>query len=275
MTREDKPTAVIVHGAWGTPKAYASFNQQLALRGWMVHCPLLPTCNNARPPTKTRDDDVAMIRQLIQRSVDAGQYVLVLMHSYGGIVGSETVLEEQSAIDRSAKGLPGGIVRMVFMSAFLMLPGQSVVEAQGFETGTDEDQDARTANSKEMDAEYYEDGTCKLLSAAKTSFTLLKPEEREFWASQLPVFPVAAGMAKATRAPWKSVPTTYAYGKLDNSILLPIQEKMVKRCKEDIGICDLNEEYLDSDHSPQLSRPGLIIDVLERAWARFGDARDP
>lgn len=270
MSNLVKRAVVVVHGAWASPELYTAFNERLSARGWDVHCPLLPTCNNARPPTATRDDDVNTIRQLVRRLVEDGYPVFVLMHSYGGIVGSEAVPEELSVLQRSKSGLSGGIARLIFMSAFILLPGQNVVEGQGY--GQTGGTDAREANSQEMDAEYYEDGTCKLLSSAKTSFTLLPPEEAEYWATKLPVFPFAAGMAPATRAPWKDLPTTYAYGKKDNSILLSIQEGMVRRAKEKIGIHDLVEEYLDTDHSPQLSAPDEIIAVLERAWTGYMNA---
>ena len=267
MNQAAKRAAVIVHGAWGTPVVYTSFNERLSAKGWEVHCPLLPTCNNKRPPDSTRDDDVKLIREIIGRLVDDGYPVFILMHSYGGVVGSEAALEELSIYKRSKAGLLGGIARLVFMSAFIIIPGETVVSAQGH--GTSDETDPRGANSQDMDTEYYEDGTCKLLSAAKTSFTMLPPEEAEYWASKLPVFPVAAGMAPVTRAPWKTLPTTYAYGKMDNSLLLPIQERMVRRAKEEVGIDDLIEEYVDTDHSPQLSAPDKIIEVLERAWTGY------
>ena len=162
-----------------------------------------------------------------------------------------------SVASRAKTSLPRGITRLVFMMAFTVLPSGNVVEGQGF--GASGGIDAREASSQNMDAEYYEP-----LSSATISFNLLSPEEAEYWAAKLPVFPIAASMAVATRATWRTLPTTYAYGKKDNSILFLVEQRMMYRAKEQVDISNLSEEYLKTDHSPH-----DIIGVLERAWTTY------
>ena len=115
-----------------------------------------------------------MIRELIERLVNDGYAVFMLMRSYGGIVGSEAALDELSIKHRSQAGPKGGITRLAFMSACVMIPGEHIVEAQGYRSNSDSD--ARIANSRDMNAKYFQDGTCRLLIAAQTSSTLLTPE---------------------------------------------------------------------------------------------------
>ncbi|KAL9054495.1 MAG: hypothetical protein Q9162_004141 [Coniocarpon cinnabarinum] len=265
MDRRTNRGVVIVRGAWATPELYASFMNCLFTHGWEVRCPLLPTCNNARPPTSTRDDDVRTIREAVCSLIENGYPVFILMHSYGGVVGGEAAVEDLSSFQRSLAGLPGGIARLVYMSAFIIIPGENIVDAQKHILGGT---DSREVASEDMELVHYDDGTSKNIGAAKASFNSLAPAEAEEWASKLPVWPMAAAMEPSTRAPYRTIPTTYVYGKNDRSIKLSTQERCVQRAKELIGICDLVEEYLETDHSPQLSAPAEIIAVLERAWLK-------
>ena len=56
---------------------------------------------------------------------------MVVMHSYGGLVGSEAAAEELSYAKRQAQGLPGGVIHLFLYSAFLLNEGQSVLSAFG------------------------------------------------------------------------------------------------------------------------------------------------
>ena len=60
-----------------------------------------------------------------------GKTVVVVMHSYGGLVGSEAIPEELSYARRQAQGRPGGVIHLFFYSAFLLNDGQSVLGAFG------------------------------------------------------------------------------------------------------------------------------------------------
>ena len=259
-----KAAVVIVHGAWGLAELYDNVIARLKSNGFDAVCPPLPTCNNARPPSATRQDDVTTIQDAVRKFIDRGLVVFILMHSYGGIIGSEAALEDLSVQHRSKQGLSGGIARLVFMSAFIILPGENVVQAQGF--GAESDTHAKEANSEDMEVEYHDDGTCRLLSAWKTSFNGLYPEEGRALNARLPVFPVEAAMAPVTRAPWANIPTTFVHGMLDRSILPPVQERMIRRAVDAKGVADLLEMHVDTDHSPQLTSPEKMVQVIKEVW---------
>lgn len=56
---------------------------------------------------------------------DNGKEIVALMHSYGGVVGTEA-LYDTSISSRAKIGLKGGVKRLVYMSAFVPQKGQSL-----------------------------------------------------------------------------------------------------------------------------------------------------
>ena len=73
----------------------------LSAAGFIPSCPRLPTCGDARPPKATVQDDVTVVRNAAMELLKAGHPIIVLAHSYGGIVASEAICEDLY------KSLPG------------------------------------------------------------------------------------------------------------------------------------------------------------------------
>lgn len=55
---------------------------------------------------------------------------MVVNHSYGGLVGAGAV-EGLGYAQRSQAGLPGGVIMVVWMTAFVALKGQSLFDKLG------------------------------------------------------------------------------------------------------------------------------------------------
>ena len=71
--------------------------------------------------------DAACIRGEIDRLVvGQGKDVVVVAHSYGGVVASEAVKEELGKKARESKGERGGVVRLVYISGFVLDQGASL-----------------------------------------------------------------------------------------------------------------------------------------------------
>jgi alpha-beta hydrolase superfamily lysophospholipase len=88
------PSAVLLlTGAWHVPEHYHKVVAQLETDGVGVLCPRLPTNNNVVPPNKTIGDDVAFIRDIIAKEAAAGTHLLVVAHSYGGIIASAALAD--------------------------------------------------------------------------------------------------------------------------------------------------------------------------------------
>ncbi|KAL8963663.1 MAG: hypothetical protein Q9193_000107 [Seirophora villosa] len=63
-------------------------------------------------------------------SINAGKEVVVIMHSYSGGPGA-VAAKDLSIAARRAAGRPGGIIGLIFISAFLAEEGQSLVSGSG------------------------------------------------------------------------------------------------------------------------------------------------
>ena len=62
---------------------------------------------------------------------EQGKNVMVVMHSYGGRVGNQALLEELTYPNCRAKGLPGGVIRLYMVTAFVLSEGGSVLAKFG------------------------------------------------------------------------------------------------------------------------------------------------
>lgn len=122
---DTKPTILIVHGAWHHPAYFSSVTSLLKAQGYDAICPHLPTCNNDETPQSTPADDVALVRDTALALVDEGRDVVALMHSYGGVIGTDA-LYDLSTTQRAQSGLKGGLLRLIYMCAFIPQKGQSL-----------------------------------------------------------------------------------------------------------------------------------------------------
>ena len=129
------PTIVLVQGSFQIPEVYSELVQGLVAQGYPTLHPQLPSCSNTDSPNFPNislvDDALAVRTELIRQIEYEGKIVVMVLHSYGGLVGSEAVTEELTWAKRQAQGLPGGVIHIFFYAAFLLNEGQSVLSAFG------------------------------------------------------------------------------------------------------------------------------------------------
>jgi len=119
-----KPTIIFATGAWHTPDCYDSTRAQLHQRGWETEAVTYPSVG-AEPPTKGLADDVAALRSCLERVADAGKDIVLVVHSYGGLVGQNAV-EGLGAAQRAKAGKKGGVLIFVYLAAFVAPKGASI-----------------------------------------------------------------------------------------------------------------------------------------------------
>lgn len=126
---------VMVQGSFQLPLVYEKLSNNLLARGYPVTHPQLPSCTNPEDslfPTRTLADDASVVQKELENQVEKdGRTVMVVMHSYGGLVGSESIPEKLSHSVRKAQGLPGGVIHLFYFCAFLLEEGQSVLSVFG------------------------------------------------------------------------------------------------------------------------------------------------
>jgi pimeloyl-ACP methyl ester carboxylesterase len=126
-----KPVIYVLHGAWHGPAYFDSIKQKLEGQGYTVICPQQPTTGCA-PPNLTLYDDVAHVKPELESLIGDGQDVLVVMHSYGGLVGTEAAAGLGKA-QRVEQGLPGGVIGLFYAWSFLLPKGHHLCTALGGE----------------------------------------------------------------------------------------------------------------------------------------------
>ena len=129
------PTIVLVQGSFQIPEVYDKLVRGLADQGYPIIHPRLPSCSDVEkndfPQVSLIDDVLAIRSELIRQIEYEEKTVVVVMHSYGGLVGSEAVTEELSYSRRHSQQLPGGVVHLFYYGAFMLDKGQSVLETFG------------------------------------------------------------------------------------------------------------------------------------------------
>jgi pimeloyl-ACP methyl ester carboxylesterase len=119
-----KPTIIFVHGAFHTPESFGPLAALLrAASHPCIEDLKLPGTGNTS--TATLADDASALRKVVLRVLDdEGQNCIVVMFSYGAVVG----IQGLQGLGRKARGAEGkttGVLKMVYLSANIPREGES------------------------------------------------------------------------------------------------------------------------------------------------------
>ncbi len=130
MSAPKKPTIVIVPGSWQLPLVWDEFRALLARAQYQSYHVNLPSVGGTTLPLTGLAEDVAAVQLAVQGFADCGDEIILLCHSSGGVVGSNAV-EGYDIATRRAAGKKGGVIRVVYLSAFMLPAGQSLLGMLG------------------------------------------------------------------------------------------------------------------------------------------------
>ena len=116
-----QPVFVFVPGAWHSPDAYDGVIAGLESHGYSSVKVKLPSVGGA-PVTYDFKEDVDAIISTVTKLVEQNKEVIVVGHSYSGQPIGE-IPKELSKTEREPKQLKGGVIRLVFIMAFLVPEG--------------------------------------------------------------------------------------------------------------------------------------------------------
>ena len=131
VTSTTKPNILIVPGAWHPSAAYHQFAEHLEISGYPTLTATLPSVGSSSPKAATCTEDADALRgQLLSLIESDGKDVLVLAHSYGGIpaAGAAYGLSKSS---RRQEGKKGGVLGLIYLSAFVVPEGTSLLTYLG------------------------------------------------------------------------------------------------------------------------------------------------
>ena len=251
-----KPTLVLIHGGWHVPSTYYKFTSSLRSVGFEVHVPRLPSMNEARPPTTDLATDTALVRGYVESLVDAGRIVIAIMHSYGGQVGTNA-LYGLGLDNRSQQGLSGGVVHLVYMCAFAMPEGGSMVSKV---------QEFGHEHLLPLAFDFAEDNSCvdrdpKGLLVGPG----IEDSEAEEYVSSLVRWNGTSMYQAVEHCSWREIPVTYIYTSQDMTVPLDYQRSMVKRMQLEGQKVHTVEPA--TGHCPNLTMTQEVVDVITHVAA--------
>lgn len=243
-TTSPETAILLIQGSFQLPEAYDKLTSALRSRGFVVVQPCLPSLtDHGSPDFATRDlaDDSRAVEAEARRLiVDEGKKVMVVMHSYGGLVGSNAIPEDLSFHSRRRAGLIGGVYRLFYFAAFVLDEGKSVLGTFGESPNND----------------LKPNGRFTMKETASTIYHDLPPEEASYWASKIIDQSYAVQTTAITRTAYKYIPSTYVIAKDDHALPLQYQEMFAASMGAEV-------KQIQSGHSPQLNKPEELADLIE------------
>ncbi|EHK16281.1 uncharacterized protein TRIVIDRAFT_40028 [Trichoderma virens Gv29-8] len=234
----EKPTIILVHGAWHEPDCWDSVTSLLKEHQYPFNTVKLLSSGGEFSTSVA--EDAAHIHKTISQLADAGKDMILVMHSYGGIPGTESARGLLKK-DRQAQHKLGGIISLVYVTAFLLPPATSIASFLGFmPPWVVFDGDKMTVQGAEDI--FYNDLT---KSQTKNQLAKLTHQAKPSFYTNL------------TYPAYQEVPVSYLLCEQDNAIPFVAQQAMVG-----IGGPGVASYVCSSSHSPMLSMPGKVVEVI-------------
>lgn len=249
-----KPTLVIIHGGWHVPASYEKLIVALEKSGYEVHCPRLPSTNESRPPNADLYTDSDLIRGYVSSLVRAGRIVVAIMHSYGGQVGSDALIGLGTE-SRAAKGLLGGVSKLIYMAAFAVSEGIGMIE--------------KVKEFGHMDLvplafNFAEDDSCtnndpKTLLVGPSD---IAPEVVDEYLATLVRWNGKAMYLPIKHAAWREIPVGYIYSNADMTVPFDYQKSFVEAMEKAGRPVETVE--LSTGHCPNLTATDSVVDAINK-----------
>lgn len=124
-----KPVIIFTPGAWHTPEFFSEVFSKLEPLGYKCIGQSLLAVGH-EPAVKDLQPDIDAIHKLVSDETDAGNDVVMVAHSWSGIIVSGA-LDGLGKAERQKEGKKGGVIRIAYISAFVPAEGVSLITAFG------------------------------------------------------------------------------------------------------------------------------------------------
>lgn len=122
------PTLVIIPGSFSPPALYDNLAQNLRSLGFETILEGLQSAIRKEPlPSSGMYDDAAHFHTVISKLADQGKDIILVPHSYGGVVANESA-KGLLKVDREKAGKTGGIIAIVNITTVTPAVGESTYD---------------------------------------------------------------------------------------------------------------------------------------------------
>ncbi|KAI3397929.1 hypothetical protein diail_10098 [Diaporthe ilicicola] len=244
-----KPAIVIVPGAWQLTSAFVPFADLLRSKGFDAEIVDMPSVGGTELPLTGLAEDIAAVRAVIQPLVESGRELVLLTHSAGGISGGGAV-KGLDIVSRKDAGLPGGVVRLIYMAAFMVPKGSSLLEMLG----------GSPAPWMVVDNDRVTVDPASILNVGLGD---LPVKEQEKWSKEMSHTSAALFASTSEYEPWKDgIPCAYIYAEDDGALPYSLQQQMAAQLDPEAP-----KILIKSNHCPFLSVPAELLAAVEKIVA--------
>jgi len=240
----NQPVFIFVPGAWHGPECFSSISDLLFKQGFQSQGINLPSVGSTQLLSNF-DADVNVIRKTTADVLATGKDVVLVMHSYGASPGSEAMKGFMD--DNDGKNGMGKIVRMVWLCAFVLPVGGSLMAGLGHKNLPWFIIEGDVVNPAGPEEVFYND---------------LPAAEAARWSRALKPHSYSTFKSTTTVEPWQTIPSAYLFCENDNAIPIQAQQAMVAMAKQKAPKSFDMVQWCVSGHSPFLSKPDAVADFL-------------
>ncbi|KAI0460254.1 Alpha/beta hydrolase fold-1 [Xylaria acuta] len=241
-----KPALVFCPGAWCAPEYFRFTTDILTKAGYTCLTVSLPSVGSelrpkdAPPITQGLQTDANAVRDVVIPQLDGGRDVVLICHSYGGVVTSEAV----RGLDRASRGPDtGAVIRLVYVAAIVLDVGNKVWPEDPPKEQFIVDGELCWRNPEAPDTQLWLAGC--------------NEEQMMLVASSVRSHARQCFNEPTTYDGWRHIPGTYAIAKKD---LMP---NMIAAAPEGHKFEEIVE--VDGDHFAFCSAPEQVADVIQKA----------
>lgn len=232
---DDRPTVVLVHGAFAESASWNGVIEQLRGEGY----PVVAAAN----PLRNLRNDAAQLRSVLDRTEGP---VVLAGHSYGGTVMSE-----------AAEGHPR-VRALVYLGSFLLEEGESTGELAGRFPGNELGPALVPVTLPDGDG-----GSVTDLYIHPDQFQRVFAADVPAEVAELMVVtqrPITSDALedKAEKAAWRSIPSWTLVTTQDLAVPAEAQRFMAQRAGSHVS-------EVEASHAVAVSRPGVVADLIVEA----------
>ncbi|KAF7360613.1 Alpha/beta-hydrolase [Mycena venus] len=197
-------------------------------------------------------DDAAAVAALVSSLTDEDQDVVLVAHSYGGIVACEAAKGLAKTV-RVKEGKAGGVVRIVFVTAVVANEGQSLKDV--FDA-------TERLDFIRVEGEYM---ALDPAGCAPVNYSDLPPIEALSWASRMREHAAGSFLQNVTYAAYKDIPVSYLVCEEDKVVPSELQNRYIAKMESEMGEKRVDRHPVRAGHCINASQPETVATVIRRA----------
>lgn len=262
-----RPTIVLVHGAFHQPEHFDVVAKYLTEAGFQVVRPRLPSVGMTSDPGGALHLDAGAVRDALNEVIiQQGHDAILVMHSYGGLAGSEGygMFQEGLAMAKSSR-----VRRLVYLAAHGAVEKGTALLPEGANPphlSIDVGRPLHLPLSSRSDSRVQDKGIITHLTSFERFYEgdCTREEASEPISACLPMA-VSAMRTPTKYAAWKdySTPCTYIKCLNDRAVLPAMCDVYIKRMKE-AGV-DVEVKEMECGHSPAFVAPKELTELIVQA----------